>query len=109
MLGRGDGVAEGRVHHDDALGGGGLHVDVVDADLPADDFELLAGSVTSLSGLQAERTARPSYWPMILISSSFLRPTLKSTCRGYGRCLLRRARSSAIITFTMGQSPVLLS
>src|SRR5262252_5586841 len=37
VLGRGDRVAERRVHHDDALGGGGRNVDVVDADAGAPD------------------------------------------------------------------------
>ena len=41
MLGGRDGVAERRVHDDDALGGGGLDVDIVDADTgPADDLEV---------------------------------------------------------------------
>ena len=37
VLGGGDGIAEGRVHHDDALGGRGGHVDIVDADAGAAD------------------------------------------------------------------------
>ena len=42
VLGRGDGVAERRVHHHDAVGGGGLDVDIVDADAgAAHDLELL--------------------------------------------------------------------
>ena len=39
VLGRGDRVAERRVHHDDAALGRRLHVDIVDADpCPADDL-----------------------------------------------------------------------
>jgi len=42
MLGGGDRVAEGRVHHDDAPRGCRLDVDVVDADARSpDDLELL--------------------------------------------------------------------
>ena len=37
MLGGGDGIAEGRVHHDDALGRRRRDVDVVDADASAAD------------------------------------------------------------------------
>ena len=37
VLGRGDGVAEGRVHHDDAARRGGGNVDIVDADAGAAD------------------------------------------------------------------------
>ena len=44
VLGSGDGVAEGRVHDDDALGGGGLGVDVVDADAGAPDHLQVGGS-----------------------------------------------------------------
>ena len=41
MLGRGDRVAEGRVHHDDATRGRGRNIDVVDADAgAADDLEV---------------------------------------------------------------------
>ena len=41
MLGGGDGIAEGRVHDDDAARGGGRDVDIVDADAgAADDLEL---------------------------------------------------------------------
>src|SRR5262245_51354144 len=40
MLGGGDRIAEGRVHDDDALGGGRLDVDIVDANAgTADDLE----------------------------------------------------------------------
>src|SRR5262245_13188510 len=40
MLGGGDRIAEGRVHDDDALGGGRLDVDIVDANAgAADDLE----------------------------------------------------------------------
>jgi hypothetical protein len=40
MLGGGDGVAEGRVHDDDAVSRRGLDIDVVDADAgAADDFQ----------------------------------------------------------------------
>ena len=42
VLGGGDRVAEGRVHHDDALGGRGRDVDIVDADAgAADDLQVL--------------------------------------------------------------------
>ena len=42
MLGRGDGIAERRVHHDDAVRGRRLDVDIVDADAgAAHDLELL--------------------------------------------------------------------
>ena len=37
MLGSGDRIAERRIHHDDALGGGRGNVDVVDADAGASD------------------------------------------------------------------------
>ena len=44
MLGGGDRIAEGRVHHDDALRGRRRHVDIVDADAgAADDAELRRG------------------------------------------------------------------
>ena len=44
VLGRGDRIAEGRVHHDDAARGGGRDVDIVDADAgAADDLELGRG------------------------------------------------------------------
>ena len=44
MLGRGDRVAEGRVHHDHAALGRGLDIDVVDTDArPADDLEIGCG------------------------------------------------------------------
>ncbi len=40
VFGRGDGIAEGRVHHDHALGGRGRDVDVVDPDAgPAHHFQ----------------------------------------------------------------------
>ena len=35
MLGCGDGIAERRIHHDDALGGGGGNVNVINADTGA--------------------------------------------------------------------------
>src|SRR5690606_31254880 len=45
MLGGGDGVAEGRVHHDDAAARGGGDVDIVDADAgAADHLEVGGGS-----------------------------------------------------------------
>src|SRR5581483_9957302 len=45
VLGGGDGVAVGRVHDDHALGGGGLDVDVVDADAgAAHHLEAVGGS-----------------------------------------------------------------
>src|SRR5260221_6990872 len=37
MSGRGDRVAERRVHHDDAPGGGGRYLDIIDADTGAAD------------------------------------------------------------------------
>ena len=41
---RGDGVAAGRVHHDDAPGRGGVHIDVIDAHAgAANDFQLRGG------------------------------------------------------------------
>ena len=44
MFGGGDGVAAGRVHHNDAPARGGVHVHIVDTDTgPSDDFELLRG------------------------------------------------------------------
>ena len=55
MLGRGDGIAEGRVHDDDALGGGGLDVDVVDAD---------AGAADHLAAWPRRRSpSRSPWWP----------------------------------------------
>ena len=62
VLGGGDGVAERRVHDDDALGGRRLDVDVVDADAGAADHLAAwsaAASIFSVT-LVAERTARPS-------------------------------------------------
>src|SRR5258708_10837150 len=42
MFGGGDRIAEGRVHHDDTLGGGGRDIDVVDPNAgAADHFEVL--------------------------------------------------------------------
>jgi hypothetical protein len=55
VLGRGDGVAERRVHHDDAAGRGRRQVDIVDADAgPADDLEP-AGPLDDLGRDLAER------------------------------------------------------
>ena len=48
MLGRGDRIAEGRVHDDDALGGRRLDVDVVDADAGATDHLEVAGGGNDL-------------------------------------------------------------
>ena len=50
VLGGGDGIAEGRVHDDDALGGGGPDVDVVDADAGAADHLQLGGGGDDLLG-----------------------------------------------------------
>jgi hypothetical protein len=63
VLGRGDRVAEGRVHHDHAPRRRGFDIDVVDADAgAADDLEIAwprpPGS--SAVALVAERMARPS-------------------------------------------------
>src|SRR5579872_1811577 len=41
-------------------------------------FMRLAAAITSLSALVAERSARPSYWSMILSRSSLARPVLTS-------------------------------
>src|SRR5262245_39878038 len=50
MLGGGDRITEGRVHNDDALGGSGPDIDVIDADAgPTDNFEI-AGSGDDLLG-----------------------------------------------------------
>ena len=50
VLGRGDGIAVGRVHHDDALGGRGREIDIVDPDAgAADDLEVL-GAIEQLGG-----------------------------------------------------------
>ena len=44
VLGGGDRIAERRVHHDDAGGGRGRDIDIVDADAgAADDFQVLRG------------------------------------------------------------------
>ena len=83
VLGGGDGIAEGRVHDDDALGGGGLDVDVVDADAgAADHLEL---------GRQRRSPSRSPWWPsarrgrrsrsMIFSSSSLDSPTFTSVSR----------------------------
>ena len=48
VLGGGDGIAEGRVHHDDALGGGGRDVDIVDADAGAADHLQVLGRCEDL-------------------------------------------------------------
>jgi hypothetical protein len=42
-------------------------------------FKLVAASSTSLVTLVEERIARPSYWPMIAISSSLVLPVISST------------------------------
>ena len=78
VLGGGDRVAERRVHDDDALGRGGLDVDVVDADAgAADTFSLAAAASTFSVTLVAERMARPSYSPMIFSSSSLSQAELR--------------------------------
>ena len=50
VLGGGDRVAEGRVHHHDALGRGGRDIDVVDADAGAADDAQVAGLVDQVGG-----------------------------------------------------------
>ncbi len=50
VLGGGDVVALGRVHHHDAARGGARHVDVVDADPRAPDHAQLLGGVDHLGG-----------------------------------------------------------
>src|SRR5665213_698125 len=50
MLGGGNGIAERRVHHDDAARGGSRNVDIVDADAgTADNFQVL-GLFENLGG-----------------------------------------------------------
>jgi hypothetical protein len=61
VFGRGDGIAEGRVHHDHAGGGGRRNVDIVDADAgAAHDFQLLRRLDHVGVILVAERMAMPS-------------------------------------------------
>ena len=62
VLGGGDRVAEGGVHHHDAGGGGGGDVDIVDADAGAADHLQASCAAASILvvALVAERTARPS-------------------------------------------------
>src|SRR5205823_3421955 len=50
VLGGGDGVPAGRVHDDDALAGGGGHVDVIDPDAGPGDGPELARVVEQLGG-----------------------------------------------------------
>ena len=50
VLGGGDRVAEGRVHHDDAARGGGGDVDVVDADAGAPDHLQAVGVAQDVGG-----------------------------------------------------------
>ncbi len=50
VLGGGDRIAERRVHHDHALGGGGRDVDVVDADAGAADHLEVLGLLQELGG-----------------------------------------------------------
>jgi hypothetical protein len=50
VLGRRDGIAEGRVHHDDAALGGDRHVDIIDADAGATDDAQLRGRRQHLLG-----------------------------------------------------------
>ncbi len=68
VLGGGDRIAERRVHHDHALGGGGRDIDIVDADAgAADHLEVLGAAPSSLAvTLVAERIARPSNLPISL-------------------------------------------
>ena len=48
VLGGGDRIAERRVHHDDALGGRGRNVDIVDADAGAADHLQVLGALEDL-------------------------------------------------------------
>jgi hypothetical protein len=50
MFGGRDRIAEGRVHHDDALGGRGRNLDIVDADAGAADHLQLLGLLDDLGG-----------------------------------------------------------
>jgi len=50
VLGGGDGIAEGRVHDDDALGGGRRDVDIVYTDAGAGDHLEIGGGVDDLLG-----------------------------------------------------------
>ena len=70
-------------------------------------FRLVAAAMTSLSALVAERTARPSYWSMILSSSSLLRPvfTSASTPRCLKMSIAAGLSLSAMRTRGMGRYP----
>src|SRR5882757_297753 len=50
MFGGRDRIAERRIHHDDALGGGRGNLDIVDTDAGAADYFQLLGLVDDLSG-----------------------------------------------------------
>jgi hypothetical protein len=50
VFGGGDRIAERRVHHDDAMRGGGGNVDIVDADAGAPDHFELLGLLQQLGG-----------------------------------------------------------
>ena len=51
MFGGGDGIAERRVHHDDAFRGGGGNIDIVDADAgAADHFQILGRAFENFGG-----------------------------------------------------------
>jgi hypothetical protein len=43
VLGHGDGIGAGSIHHGDALAGGGIEIDVVDTDPGPSDHPQLAG------------------------------------------------------------------
>ena len=60
MLGRRDRIAERRVHHDDALGGGGRNVDIVDADAGAADHLQALGLLENLRRHLGGRADRKS-------------------------------------------------
>ena len=62
VFGRRDRIAERRVHHDDALGGRGRNVDIVDADAGAADHLEMLRACSRIFGVTfvAERMARPS-------------------------------------------------
>ena len=56
VFGHGDGIGAGSVHHRDALAGGGIKVDVVDANARASDHPQLVGMFEKL-GIDLHRRA----------------------------------------------------
>src|ERR1700730_16810615 len=105
MLGRGDRMAERRIHHDDAPGRRRGDVDVVDADAGAPDHLQAFCLLQDLGRhLVAERTAKPSKSPTSSASFSLSAPSFgwKSTSTPRSLKICTAAGESASEMRTLG-------